>query len=254
MDKEKNSVVIIPARYASSRFPGKPLAKLAGKPIIEHVYHRVSEAVKHVYVAVDDKRIYDCVKEFGGNAIMTSPNHNSGTDRIAEAFGKIGKDFDVIVNVQGDEPFIHKEQIEDLINCFNEKDTEIATIVKPFSAIDGIKSLINPNTPKVTISKDMRALYFSRSVIPYIRGVEQEKWLEKHTYYKHIGIYGFRADVLMNVTKLPQGKLEKAESLEQLRWLENGYSIKVAVSNFETVGIDTPEDLIKAEQFINKAK
>ena len=247
-----NCAAIIPARFASSRFPGKPLAVLAGKPIIEHVYQRVSEVVSNVYVAVDDNRILECVEKFGGKAIMTSPNHKSGTDRVAEAYKNIGRHFDVVINVQGDEPFIHKEQIEALIACFDKKDTDIATIVKPFSANDGMDALLNPNTPKVAIAKDMRALYFSRSVIPYIRGVEKTNWLSSHTFYKHIGIYGFRSDVLAEITKLPQGVLEKAESLEQLRWLENGYSIRVAVNNFDTVGIDTPEDLRRAEQYLAK--
>ncbi len=251
---EINTVVIIPARYASSRFPGKPLAMLAGKPIVEHVYERVSQVVKNVYVAVDDQRIFDCVESFGGKAIMTSPLHKSGTDRVAEAFQKIGKDFDVVINVQGDEPFIHREQIEALIECFDKEDTDIATIVKPFSSSDGLQALLNPNSPKVTVSNDMKALYFSRSVIPYIRGIEQEKWLDSHVFYKHIGIYGFRANVLQEVTQLPQGILEKAESLEQLRWLENGYSIRVAVNEFETVGIDTPEDLVRAERYISNEK
>lgn len=251
---EINTVVIIPARYASSRFPGKPLAMLAGKPIVEHVYERVSQVVKNVYVAVDDQRIFDCVESFGGKAIMTSPLHKSGTDRVAEAFQKIGKDFDVVINVQGDEPFIHREQIEALIECFDKEDTDIATIVKPFSSSDGLQALLNPNSPKVTVSNDMKALYFSRSVIPYIRGIEQKKWLDSHVFYKHIGIYGFRANVLQEVTKLPQGILEKAESLEQLRWLENGYSIRVAVNEFETVGIDTPEDLVRAERYISNEK
>ncbi len=247
-----NCVAIIPARFASSRFPGKPLAALAGKPIIEHVYQRVSEAVDDVYVAVDDQRIFNCVENFGGKAIMTSPNHKSGTDRVAEAYKKIGRHFDVVINVQGDEPFIHEEQIEALISCFDKKDTDIATIVKPFSASDGTGALLNPNTPKVAIAKDMKALYFSRSVIPYIRGVEKADWLSAHTFYKHIGIYGFRSDVLKEITKLPQGTLEKSESLEQLRWLENGYSIRVAINNFETVGIDTPEDLRRAELYLGQ--
>lgn len=247
-----NCVAIIPARFASSRFPGKPLAVLAGKTIIEHVYQRVSEVVNDVYVAVDDQRIFDCVENFGGKAIMTSPNHKSGTDRVAEAYKNTGRHFDVVINVQGDEPFIHKEQIEALIACFDKKDTDIATIAKPFSANDGMNALLNPNTPKVAIARDMKALYFSRSVIPYIRGVEKTDWLSSHTFYKHIGIYGFRSDVLMEITKLPQGTLEKAESLEQLRWLENGYSIRVAINDFETVGIDTPEDLKRAEQYLDQ--
>lgn len=244
------SVVIIPARYASTRFPGKPLAVLDGKPIIQHVYERASEVAQAAYVAVDDQRIYDCVKSFGGKAIMTSPLHKSGTDRVAEAYSHIGEEYDVVINLQGDEPFIHKEQIEALTGCFEKSDTDIATIVKPFVPSDGLEALLNPNSPKVTLSNDMKALYFSRSVIPYIRGEEQEHWLERHTFYKHIGIYGFRAKVLQEITKLPQGNLEKAESLEQLRWLENGYSIRVAVSKFETVGIDTPADLERAEQYL----
>ena len=250
--KNISCIAIIPARFASTRFPGKPLAILAGKPIIEHVYERVSEIVDDVYVAVDDQRIFDCVESFGGKAIMTSPNHKSGTDRVAEAYKNIGKNFDVVINVQGDEPFIHKEQISDLIGCFEKEDTDIATIVKPYAPNENLNALLNPNTPKVVISKDRKALYFSRSVIPYLRGVEQKDWLASHTYYKHIGIYGFRSKVLEEITLLPQGSLEKAESLEQLRWLENGYNIRVAVNNFETVGIDTKEDLERAELYISR--
>ncbi len=246
------SVAIIPARFASSRFPGKPLALLAGKPIIEHVYRRAAEAVGEVYVATDDQRIASCVEAFGGKAIMTSSQHRSGTDRVEEAYGKIGRDFDVVVNVQGDEPFIRREQIEKLVACFEYPDTQIATLVKPFAETDGINALLNPNSPKVTLSEDMKALYFSRSVIPFLRGVPQEQWLAGHTFYKHIGIYAFRPEVLRQITRLPQGRLEKAESLEQLRWLENGYSIRVAISKFETVGIDTPEDLERAQQFIEE--
>lgn len=247
-----NCIAIIPARYSSSRFPGKPLAILSGKPIIEHVYQRVSDVIDNVYVAVDDYRIFDCVESFGGKAIMTSPHHKSGTDRVAEAYRNIGKHFDVVINVQGDEPFIHKEQIKALIDCFDIKGIDIATIVKPFSANDNIDALFNPNTPKVAVAKDMKALYFSRSVIPYIRGVNQTDWPASHTFYKHIGIYGFRSDVLQKITSLPQSTLEKAESLEQLRWLENGYSIRVAINNFETVGIDTPKDLKRAELYLDK--
>lgn len=246
-------VAIIPARYASSRFPGKPLAILGGKPIIQHVYERVAQAADDVCVAVDDERVANCVSKFGGKYIMTSPSHHSGTDRIAEAYTLIGKHFDVVVNVQGDEPFIRPEQIRALVGCFaKDKATEIATVVKPMSEADGEAALFNVNTPKVVVSKNKKALYFSRSVIPFVRGKAQADWLASHTFYKHIGIYAFRPDVLAAVTRLPQGELEKAESLEQLRWLENGYSISVVESNADTVGIDTPADLKRAEKFLRE--
>ena len=245
-------IAIIPARYSSSRFPGKPLAMLGGKLVIQRVVEQVAKVLNDVFVATDDKRIFDAVENFGGHAIMTRSDHKSGTDRVAEAYKNIGKNFDVVINVQGDEPFIHKEQISDLIGCFEKEDTDIATIVKPYAPNENLNALLNPNTPKVVISKDKKALYFSRSVIPYLRGVEQKDWLASHTYYKHIGIYGFRSKVLEEITLLPQGSLEKAESLEQLRWLENGYNIRVAVNNFETVGIDTKEDLERAELYISR--
>lgn len=244
-------VAIIPARYASSRFPGKPLAMLGGKPIIQHVYERVAQVADDVYAAVDDERVANCVSGFGGKYIMTSPSHRSGTDRIAEAYTLIGRHFDVVVNVQGDEPFIRPEQIKALVDCFaKDKATEIATVVKPMSEADGEAALLNVNTPKVVVSKNKKALYFSRSVIPFIRGKAQADWLGAHTFYKHIGIYAFRPDILAAVTRLPQGELEKAESLEQLRWLENGYGISVVESNADTVGIDTPADLRRAEEFL----
>lgn len=245
-----NAIVIIPARYASTRFPGKPLALLAGRTIIEHVYRRAAQAVDNVCVATDDERIKQCVEAFGGNAVITSVDCHSGTDRVAEAYGKLGKEYSVVVNVQGDEPFISPEQIQALVNCFSLPSTDIATIVKPYRESDGTAALLNPNTPKVVVSRDMRALYFSRSVVPYLRGVEQKDWLRRHKYYKHIGIYAFRPQVLKEVAALPQGDLERAESLEQLRWLENGYRIRVGLTDVETVGIDTPEDLERAEAFL----
>ena len=247
-------IAIIPARYASTRFPGKPLAQLGGKAVIERVYEQVSGVVENVVVATDDERIYDAVKAFGGRVVMTSTEHKSGTDRCWEAYQKQGEQFDVVINVQGDEPFIQRSQLEALKACFADPQTDIATLVKPFSADDDISVLENPNSPKVVVDSSMRALYFSRSVIPYLRGVERSEWLKKHTYYKHIGIYGFRADVLKAVTALPQSKLEVAESLEQLRWLENGYKIGVGISNVETIGIDTPEDLARAEEFLKSIK
>ncbi len=244
------AIAIIPARYASTRFPAKPLAKLGGKAVVQRVYEQVASCVERAVVATDDERIYDAVKSFGGEVVMTSTEHRSGTDRCREAFEKVGYDADIVINVQGDEPFIQPEQIEALRRCFDNDDTQIATLVKPFTESDGIEALENPNSPKAVVDGDMHALYFSRSVIPYLRGIERTEWLRHHTFYKHIGIYAFRAEVLKEVTSLPQSSLEKAESLEQLRWLENGYKIGVGISEIETIGIDTPEDLIKAEEFL----
>lgn len=243
-------VAIIPARYASTRFPAKPLAMLGGQMVIERVYRRVSEAVDDVFVATDDERILAAVESFGGRAIMTSSKHRSGTDRCYEAYTKCGVEADIIINVQGDEPFIAKEQIEAIIDCFDDDNIDIATLVKPFEKSDSIEMLENPNSPKVVVSGDNRALYFSRSVIPYLRGIEREKWLESHTFYKHIGMYAFRSDTLRRVTALAPSPLESAESLEQLRWLESGFQIGVGLSQVETIGIDTPEDLARAEEFI----
>ena len=243
-------LAIIPARYASTRFPAKPLAMLGDKLIIERVYRQVERAVADVVVATDDERIMSAVEAFGGRCVMTSTEHQSGTDRCYEALTKVAGDYDIVINVQGDEPFIQPEQIEALVACFEDKSVDIATLVKPFSAEDGLAALENPNSPKVVISKDMRALYFSRSVIPYMRGVEPEQWLQKHTYYKHIGMYAFRRETLGEVTALPQSSLELSEKLEQLRWLENGYRIGVGVTHIETIGIDTPEDLRRAEEFL----
>ena len=242
---------IIPARYASTRFPGKPLELLGGKPMIQRVYEQVSGILDDAYVATDDERIELAVKEFGGKVVMTSVNHRSGTDRCYEAYTKVGQGYDVVVNIQGDEPFIQREQLETVKHCFEDPVTQIATLVKPFTVDDGLIALENPNSPKVVISKDMHALYFSRSVIPYLRNYPREEWLSRHTFYKHIGLYAYRADILKEITSLSQSALEISESLEQLRWLENGYVIKVGVSEVETIGIDTPEDLAKAEEYLN---
>lgn len=247
-------VGIIPARYASTRFPGKPLAKLGGKIVIQRVYEQVRSVLDDVYVATDDERIMNAVKSFGGNAVMTSPNHKSGTDRIEEAVNIIGKNFDVVINIQGDEPFIHKSQIETICKCFDDPQTMIATLGRPFSEKDTIKDLENPNSPKLICDNNGFAMYFSRSIIPYIRGEEKSNWINKFNYLKHIGLYAYKANVLREITKLPQSSLELAESLEQLRWLQNGYRIKVGITNIETIGIDTPEDLEKAEKFINSQK
>lgn len=245
-------IAIIPARYASTRFPAKPLAVLGGKMVVERVYEQVKKAIDKVVVATDDERICDAVLSFGGEVVMTSSEHRSGTDRCAEAYDKLGYEADIVLNIQGDEPFVAPEQIEALIKCFESEKIDIATLVKPFSAEDGIDALENPNSPKVVINEACEAIYFSRSVVPYIRGVERSEWLKSHTFYKHIGIYAFRAKTLNEVTTLPQSSLENAESLEQLRWLDSGYKIGVGVTDIETVGIDTPEDLERAEQFLRK--
>jgi len=238
---------IIPARYASTRFPGKPLAILGGKPVIQRVYEQVSSVLSEVYVATDDHHILSCVEGFGGRAVMTREDHKSGTDRIEEAAEKIGSDADVIINVQGDEPFIQPSQIETLMHLFDDPSTQIGTLGKPFESMEAVK---NPNSPKIITDTNGFALYFSRSVIPYVRGVESDEWLSHYPFLKHLGLYAYRREVLHEVTLLPQSSLEKAESLEQLRWLQNGYRIRVGQTNVETVGIDTPEDLARAEAFL----
>lgn len=237
---------IIPARYASTRFPGKPLADMKGKYMIQRVYEQARKVLDHVCVATDDDRIFNAVQSFGGEVVMTSAQHRSGTDRCFEAYRTLGGHEDVVINIQGDEPFIKPEQIESLIACFDSPQIQIATLVRPFEAAEGYEALANPNSPKVVLNERHEALCFSRSIIPYLRGVEPAEWLSRHTYYKHIGMYGYRADVLGQITCLPQSSLELAESLEQLRWLQNGYTIKVGITTQETIGIDTPADLEKA--------
>ncbi|MCR5361887.1 MAG: 3-deoxy-manno-octulosonate cytidylyltransferase [Bacteroidales bacterium] len=251
-------IAIIPARYASTRFPGKPLAMLGGKPVIQRVFEKVDPLVDMAVVATDDERIYDAVEKFNGRVVMTSPDHKSGTDRVHEAYRKVsaalGIDYDVVINVQGDEPFIAAQQIQAVKDCFMQPQTDIATLVKPFHPEDGLEALLNPNSPKVVLGTSNQALYFSRSVVPYLRGVEQSEWLTKHTFYKHIGLYAYRPEALARITAMEQTPLEKAESLEQLRWLENGMRITVRVVDIETVGIDTPHDLERAEQFLMEQK
>lgn len=238
---------IIPARYASSRFPGKPLADIAGKSMIQRVYERASACIEFVIVATDDFRIKNAVENFGGRVVMTSEKHKSGTDRCAEALQiinqKMESEFSVVINIQGDEPFIRSEQIDTIKDCFEDPSTQIATLIKP---VEDKAVIFDPNKPKVIIDKFGFALYFSRSPIPYIRGTEKELWYKEHTFFQHIGLYAYRINILNTITDLPPGKLEKAESLEQLRWLENGFRIKTAVTSFESFGIDTPEDLVKA--------
>ena len=242
-------MAIIPARYASTRYPGKPLAILGGKTVIQRVYEQVKSVLDDVYVATDDDRIYSTVTDFGGKAVMTRADHKSGTDRIEEAAEKIGLDADVIINVQGDEPFIQPSQIETLMQLFDAPETQIGTLGKPFESIDAVE---NPNSPKIVTDNRGFALYFSRSIIPYIRGKERDSWFGEYPFLKHLGVYAYRHEVLAEVTKLPMSSLEKAESLEQLRWLQNGYRIRVGLTDIETVGIDTPEDLTRAEEFLLK--
>ena len=238
---------IIPARYASTRFPGKPLAMLGGRTVIQRVYEQAAAVLEEAYVATDDERIFKAVEEFGGQVVMTRQDHKSGTDRIEEAAEKIGTQADVIINIQGDEPFIQKSQIETLKSLFENPDTQIGTLGKKFESIEAVT---NPNSPKIVTDKNGFALYFSRSVIPYIRAKEQAEWLQYFPFLKHLGLYAYRRDVLRQITQLPQSPLEMAESLEQLRWLENGYRIRVGLTDVETVGIDTPDDLRRAEEFL----
>ena len=238
---------IIPARYTSTRFPGKPLAILGGKPIIQRVYEQVISVLGEACVATDDQRIFDTVEAFGGQAVMTRSDHKSGTDRIEEAARRLNTTADVIINVQGDEPFIQPSQIETLCQLFDAPETQIGTLGKRFESMEAAE---NPNSPKIVCDTKGFALYFSRSVIPFIRGKEQSEWFTHFPFLKHLGIYAYRREVLTEITRLPQSPLEIAESLEQLRWLQNGYRIRVGETDVETVGIDTPEDLQRAEAFL----
>ena len=240
---------LIPARFASTRFPGKPLADIGGKPMIQRVYEQSAKILSTVYVATDNERIASTVRSFGGKVVMTSESHQSGTDRCEEALQQVekieGRLFSSVINIQGDEPFISPLQIEQLAQAMTNPETEIATLVKKVMAAT---DLFNPNKPKVVVGTKNEALYFSRSPIPYLRGVKEEEWHQKHDFYNHIGLYGYRSDILGCITKLPQGKLELCESLEQLRWLENGYRIAVMETNLESISIDTPEDLAKLKE------
>jgi len=254
--KEEHRILfagIIPARFGSSRFPGKPLALIGSKSMIQRVCEQAARSLALVYVATDDKRIFDAVRNFGGKAIMTSPDHMSGTDRCEEAAEAVssetGVDIDVIVNIQGDEPFIRPEQINMLMNCFSDRRVEIATLVRK---VEKGEDIFNPNQPKVVLNSEGDAIYFSRSAIPYLRDTDKDKWTENHTYYKHIGLYAYRRDVLKKLTSLPRTPLEISESLEQLRWIENGFRIRTAVTPWESIGIDTPDDLERAKVLITQ--
>jgi 3-deoxy-manno-octulosonate cytidylyltransferase (CMP-KDO synthetase) len=234
---------LIPARYASTRFPGKPLVDIGGKSMIQRVYEQALKCgvLNDVFVATDDERIYYYVINFGGKAVMTADTHPSGTDRCAEVASQ-HPEYDVVINIQGDEPFIDPGQISKVAGCFDEPGTQLATLIKK---INTTEELYNLSTPKVIINTYNEAIYFSRSPIPHARGVEPQQWLFHNTYYKHIGIYGYKSDVLQQITQLPVSPLEKAESLEQLRWIENGYRIKTALTDMESHAVDVPEDLEK---------
>ncbi len=239
---------IIPARYASSRFPGKPLVMIGNKPMIQRVYELTRKTLDLVYVATDDIRIIEAVLNFGGKAIMTSPDHLSGTDRCAEAVSIInsetGKLVDIVINIQGDEPFIKSEQINLLMECFDDETVEIATLIRK---VEPGEDIFNPNQPKVILNSAGDAIYFSRTAIPFIRDAEKSDWSKKHDFYKHIGLYAYRTETLKKITLLPRSMLEVCESLEQNRWIENGYRIRTAMTLWESIGIDTPEDLEKAK-------
>ncbi len=242
-DELKKIIGIIPARYASTRFPGKPLVKIGEKTMIQRVFEQVKKArsLTKVVVATDDERIVDEVYRFGGEVVLTSSNHKSGTDRCAEVIEHFPS-FNIIINIQGDEPFIDPAQIDFLVSCFDDEHAQLATLVKPITNVD---ELFNPNSPKVILNKTGEAIYFSRQCIPFIRNANQKDWLQKHTFFKHIGIYGYTREALAQITKLAISPLEHAEQLEQLRWVENGYKIKTKITNLETQAIDTPDDLLK---------
>lgn len=237
---------IIPARWASSRFPGKPLVKIGSKTMIERVYLQSKKSLDYVVVATDDKRIFDHVKRFNGQVVMTSKKHQSGTDRCMEALEIFEKEhaqkFDVVINIQGDEPFIQVQQIQDIADSFNYKNTEISTLIKKISEPEIV---FDPGCPKVIMNTKQEAIYFSRSTIPYIQNTDKKNWFDKFTFYEHLGLYGYRTDILRQITRLKPSALEVAESLEQNRWIENGFKIKVIETKYENISIDTQEDLDK---------
>ncbi len=240
-----NILGIVPARFGSTRFPGKPLADINGKSMIQRVYEQCIQAnrLSKLVIATDDEKIFNHVQEFGGHAVITSPQHQSGTDRCAEVIEKIGTDkWDVVINIQGDEPFIHPEQIDLLCSAFEEQETKLATIVKKITSVD---ELFNHNNVKVILNKRNEVVYFSRTPIPYNRNFPEQEWLKYSAYYKHIGIYGYSTQTLLEVSKLAKTNLEVTESLEQLRWIENGYIIRAEITSLDSIAIDTPDDLLK---------
>lgn len=240
-------VGIIPARYASTRFPGKPLALIKGKPMIQRVYEQALKSVLDtVVIATDDVRIADAVMNFGGRYVMTDPNHRSGTDRCCEALELLDEQYEAVVNIQGDEPFIDPEQINQVVELICRNDTDLASLAK---RIDDEDELFSPNTVKVVMNKQGNALYFSRNPIPFMRNLDRKEWFNKGSFYKHIGIYAYKAEILRQIADMQPTDLEMAESLEQLRWLENGLNIRVGVTVSDNVSIDHPKDIEKAERF-----
>ncbi len=250
LDKRKTRsmkvVGIIPSRYASTRFPGKPLAMIKGKTMIRRVCEQAWKSkLDAVVVATDDMRIADEVLSFGGQYVLTDPNHQSGTDRCCEALYRIEGQYDAVINIQGDEPFIDPKQINLLIDLISQEDAQIASLARHIGDDD---ELFSPNVVKVVMDKQGKALYFSRNPIPFMRNVAREQWLKKGNYYQHVGIYAYKTDILRRIAEMKPSALELAESLEQLRWLENGLSIRMALTDTPTVSIDSPDDLAKAEQ------
>lgn len=244
-------LAVIPSRYASTRFPGKPLATIGGKSMVQRVYEQVQKAtrVDKVLVATDDDRIYQHVQGFGGETIMTQPHHQNGTERCAEVIEKLYDEFDVVLNIQGDEPFIMPEQIDQLAACFEDEETDIATLMKQ---TDSTEQLFSPNTAKVVYNEDFKALYFSRQPIPHLRGIPNDEWVARKVHYLHVGVYGYRKEVLKEIVLLPLSALESLEMLEQLRWLENGYTISIRQTHHQSISVDTPEDLANAEKFLKQ--
>ena len=240
---------IIPARYASTRFPGKPLAEIGGTSMIQRVYERAVKAklLTDVVIATDDDRIFTAAEEFGARVVMTSPDHQSGTDRCREVLDLLPEKYDLVVNIQGDEPFIDPEQIQQIIQCFYDENTEIATLVK---LITDNEELFNHNKPKVLIDDDDFAIYFSRRALPYIKDVDKNEWVNEFNFYKHIGMYAYKTEILKEISQLKPSRLEKAESLEQLRWIESGYKIKTSITEIESISIDLPEDIDRLPESI----
>lgn len=240
---------VIPARYESSRFPGKPLVIINGKSMIRRVYEQALKCknLSKVVVATDDERIVEHVNSFGGQVMMTAPYHRSGTERVSEVVEKLHRDnpdklFEVAVNIQGDEPYIDPAQIDSLVSCFKDKDIQIATLIHK---INSQEELLSPNVVKVIIDKIQKAITFSRAAIPFMRGVEIDRWLDHHTYYKHVGLYAYRTQVLEIITRLKPSPIEMIESLEQMRWIENGFFIHTELTKTDSISVDTPEDLLK---------
>lgn len=238
---------VIPARYGSTRFPGKPLALIHGVSMIQRVYERAmqSGSLNRVVVATDDDRIRKHVSDFGGNAVMTDARHQTGTERCAEVLQLIGDHYDAVINIQGDEPFIHPNQIDSVVSCLENPLCAIATLVKKIS---DFSELDNVNTPKVVVAEDGRAMYFSRRAIPFVRDDLAQNFLSNGSFHKHIGIYGYKSDVLPRLAKLAPTKLEQAESLEQLRWLGHGYAIFTRLTEDDNHAVDVPDDILRIER------